>query len=159
MRAFAMSSPSPNLLVIEPNEAEFQIIEEVIESLCPEARVLRCPTPDDALGLLFNANEEGLGIHEQPVSFILLDIDGPGMFGLTFLQKIKADERTMMVPVVILTGVAIPVIIQRTYSLGGAGFIIKQMDDPEQFRETIRSMLDYWLNVVSLPPRGDVKFN
>lgn len=143
--------PSHTILVVEHDDLEFVRIAEIIEDQDPSVRVLRSPTLDDALALLLNANDEGLELNQQPISFVLANMDGPGMFGLHFLQRMKSDERTSMVPVIIMTGAAVPSIVQRAYQLGSAGFIVRDDDDPELRRQSLAAMIEYWLNVVADP--------
>ena len=67
---------------------------------------------------------------------ILLDINLPLVNGIEVLQKIKADDRTKIIPVVMLTSSNEDLDIARCYNLGANSYIVKPVDF-EQFEKAI----------------------
>jgi two-component system, response regulator len=83
---------------------------------------------------------------------ILLDLHLPKVDGLDVLARVRADERTRRVPIVVLTSSYESEEIQRAYGLGANSYIIKPVDW-DQLVETTRQIGLYWL-VVNEPSRG-----
>ena len=80
---------------------------------------------------------------------VLLDLNLPGVDGYQVLARLKADERTRRIPVIILTTTDDPRDIERCYDLGCNVYITKPVEY-EQFAEAIRK-LGLFLSVVQVP--------
>jgi two-component system response regulator len=76
---------------------------------------------------------------------ILLDLNMPRMDGLETLRRLRADERTKLLPVVILTATDRPGDRAEAYRLGANGFVGKISDVP--FPEMVKRIADYWLGL------------
>jgi CheY-like chemotaxis protein len=81
---------------------------------------------------------------------ILLDIGLPRLSGLDVLERIRADDRTRLVPVVILTSSDEDRDRLRSYAHGANGFVRKPLNFAE-FAEAVTSLGLYWL-VTNDPP-------
>ena len=90
-------------------------------------------------------------ISEHP-NVILLDIKLPLVDGLEVLRRIKADERTRTIPVVMLTSSREERDLIASYRLGVNSYIVKPVDF-EQFTESARSLGMYWL-LMNNPPKA-----
>jgi len=75
---------------------------------------------------------------------ILLDLKLPKVNGLEVLERIRTDERTRLVPVVLLTSSREEQDLIEGYSLGANSYIRKPVDFV-QFTEAIRNVGMYWL--------------
>ena len=82
---------------------------------------------------------------------ILLDLNLPRKDGHEVLAEIKQHADFKCIPVVILTSSAAEQDILQAYNLHANAYITKPVD-LEQFLKVIRSIEDFWLVVVSLPP-------
>jgi two-component system response regulator len=81
---------------------------------------------------------------------VLLDIQMPKINGIEVLQKMKSDERTKKIPVVILTSSNEDPDIRKCYDLGANSYIVKPVNF-EGFAEAIRNLGFYWL-LLNQPP-------
>jgi CheY-like chemotaxis protein len=83
---------------------------------------------------------------------ILLDLNMPRKNGRDVLRDIKNDPKLKRIPVVILTTSQAEDDILHTYDLHANCYITKPVDF-NQFLKVVRSIEDFWLTVVKLPPR------
>jgi CheY-like chemotaxis protein len=105
----------------------------------------------EALDYLF-----GTGIYEgRDLSFkptvILLDLKLPRVDGLEVLRRLREDELTRLLPVVVLTTSSEEQDMLNSYSLGCNSYIRKPVDFV-QFSEAIRQLGMYWLLMNEPPP-------
>jgi CheY-like chemotaxis protein len=84
---------------------------------------------------------------------VLLDLNLPVLDGFQVLERMRADERTKHVPVIMVTSSDDTSDISRCYELGCNVFLTKPVVDYEQFSEAIRK-LGLFLSVVTVPERG-----
>ena len=104
-----------------------------------------------ALDYLFARGEyEGRDISRQP-QVILLDLKLPRVDGLEVLKTIRSDERTHLLPVVILTTSNEDRDLIASYELGANSYIRKPVDF-DQFMEAVRQLGLYWLVLNEPPP-------
>jgi len=90
-------------------------------------------------------------IKDQP-HVMLLDIKLPFVDGLEILRRIKQDERTRTIPVVMLTSSREERDLIESYRLGVNSYIVKPVDF-DQFKESARSLGMYWL-LLNKPPKA-----
>lgn len=111
----------------------------------------------EALDYLFAAGTYAdRDVREQP-SMLLLDLKLPKIDGLEVLRRLRHDDRTRLIPVVILTSSREEQDLVNGYRLGANSYIRKPVDFP-QFVEAVRHLGLYWLvlNEAPPPPRGAV---
>jgi CheY-like chemotaxis protein len=84
-------------------------------------------------------------------SVVLLDLKLPRIDGLEVLRRLRQDERTKLLPVVILTTSSEERDLLDSYSLGCNSYICKPVDFL-QFSEAIRQLGMYWLLMNQTPP-------
>lgn len=96
---------------------------------------------------------EQLFEHELTPSLILLDLKLPRIDGFEVLKRIRENERTRLLPVVILTTSKEDRDLLDGYSLGANSYIRKPIDF-KRFTEVVRQLGQYWLSTNQPPPRG-----
>lgn len=104
----------------------------------------------EALDFLFGTGiYQGRDIKEKP-TVILLDLKLPKIDGLEVLRRLRADERTKLIPVVILTTSNEEQDIIKGYSLGVNSYVRKPVEF-EEFIKAVGLLGMYWL-LVNEPP-------
>ena len=104
----------------------------------------------EALDFIFCTGAYAQRNIEQTPKVILLDLKLPLVNGLEVLQQIRADPRTRMIPVVVLTSSREERDIVETYRFGVNSYITKPVDF-EQFTEAVRALGMYWV-LLNQPP-------
>lgn len=105
----------------------------------------------EALEYLFGAGEyDGRDTTLQP-QLILLDLKMPKMDGIEVLRRLRQDDRTRLLPVVVLTSSDEKEDIVKIYNLGANSYIRKPVDFDE-FTEAVRQLGVYWLRLNMVPP-------
>jgi CheY-like chemotaxis protein len=84
-------------------------------------------------------------------SVVLLDLKLPKIDGLEVLQRLRADNRTKLLPVVILTSSIEESDLLRGYELGANSYIRKPVDF-NHFTDAVKSLGLYWLLINEAPP-------
>jgi len=106
----------------------------------------------EALDYLFGTGKyEGRDMGIMP-EVILLDLKLPKIDGLEVLKHLRADERTRLLPVVILTSSREEQDVINGYKFGANSYIQKPVDY-DQFTEAVRQLGMYWLVLNELPPK------
>lgn len=139
------------ILLVEDNEGDVGLVEEVFE----EARIRNNihVTEDGEEAMLF-LHKEGRFSGVPHPDLILLDLNLPKKDGREVLEEIKADEDLKRIPVVVLTTSKAEEDIFRSYDLHANSYITKPVDF-DQFIRVVKSIEDFWLEVVKLPPNGN----
>lgn len=101
----------------------------------------------EALDMLFGPDGEGGQIRP---TLILLDLKLPKVDGLEVLRRIRGDDRTKYLPVVILTSSREEQDLLSSYSLGANSYVRKLVDFAE-FVEAVRQLGLYWLLLNETP--------
>lgn len=107
----------------------------------------------EALDYLFGTGQHAGRDVTQVPAIVLLDLKLPKLDGLEVLRRLRADARTKLVPVVILTSSKEEQDLVGGYALGANSYIRKPVDF-SQFTEAIRQLGLYWLVLNEAPPPG-----
>ncbi|MGA2600063.1 MAG: response regulator [Bryobacteraceae bacterium] len=83
---------------------------------------------------------------------LLLDLNMPIMNGREVLAEIMSDENLRSIPVLILSTSGQDEEILKMYKLGCRSYIVKPVDF-NRFLQIVRSLVEYWFNVVVLPSK------
>lgn len=135
-----MAAEPKTILLVEDNADDEQLtLRAMRQSDIPNIiRVARDGA--EALDKLFGAGQDRLP------DLVLLDLKLPKVNGLEVLHKIRSDERTKTLPVVVLTSSDEERDIVESYELGANSYIRKPVDF-DQFIDAVRQLGLYWLSM------------
>ncbi len=105
----------------------------------------------EALDYLFGTGPYRERDIAQTPQVVLLDLKLPKIDGLQVLQRIRADERTKRIPVVIFTSSSEEEDMIKSYDLGANSYVRKPVDF-EQFLQATKQLGLYWLVLNESPP-------
>jgi CheY-like chemotaxis protein len=136
------------ILLVEDDPGHTRLIEKNLRRANIKNEIHFATNGQEAVDYLFC---EGEYEHSKPPSdlLVLLDLNLPVLDGYQVLKRMKIDERTKRIPVIILTTTDDPREVSRCYELGCNVYITKPVDY-DQFSEAIRS-LGLFLLVVMIP--------
>ena len=140
------------ILLVEdnPNDVELALHALKKHNLTNKIEVVRDGA--EALEFLFCEGAYSHRSIDDMPKVVLLDLKLPKVDGLQVLERLKADERTQNIPIVMLTSSAQDIDINRGYELGVNSYIVKPVDF-EQFSEAVRKLGQYWLLLNEAPGR------
>ena len=137
------------ILLVEDNPDDVALTLRALKSHNITNDVVVAQDGAQALDLLFGAKAAALE-GELP-AVVLLDLKLPKVNGMEVLQRIRADDRTRLLPVVILTSSDEERDVIEGYSLGANSYVRKPVDFVE-FNQAAKQLGLYWLLVNRAPP-------
>ena len=138
------------ILVVDDNEDEIDLARRAFARTSPDLPVAVAHDGRQALEFLFAASEKAKSDPAAMPRVVLLDLNMPGLNGLEVLRRLRADERTRRIPVVMLSSSGHPSDIAQCYDHGANSYVRKPVDFA-QFVQTALQLQSYWLAVNESP--------
>jgi len=136
------------ILLVEDNPGDVRLTQEVFK----ESKILNnLSVAVDGMEAMAFLRREGKYVNALCPDLILLDLNLPKKDGREVLAEIKSSEQLKRIPVVVLTISKAEEDIFKTYELYANCFITKPLD-LDQFITIVKSIEDFWLTIVKLPP-------
>ena len=142
--------PAKTLLLVEDNPQDEMLTLRALRRASVAGTVDVVRDGQQALDYLFRQGEHATRAGADLPAVVLLDIGLPRLSGLEVLQRLRADSRTALLPVVILTSSDEECDRLKSYQSGANSFVRKPVDFTE-FAETVSRLGVYWL-VTNQPP-------
>ena len=144
------------ILLVEDNSTDEKLTLRAFARSESPSEIVVVRDGVEALDFLF---ARGAHAGRDPVrvpALVLLDLKLPRIDGLEVLERMRSDERTRRIPVVVLTASAEEGDLLRAYSLGVNAYVQKPVDFA-LFIEAARTISTFWLqlNEVAPTPRGE----
>ena len=135
-----------DILLVEDNIHDARFVNEILIGMRSGLKLLRMEDGQDAVDFLFcEGKYNHREFYERP-KLILTDLRMPRMDGCELLEKIKADERTKDIPVVVMTTSTLDADIAKSYRSGANSYLVKPIDF-ETLTYSLKAVFDYWFNV------------
>jgi two-component system response regulator len=132
-----------DILLVEDNRYNVEFMLEALEKVNLADRVKVFQDGEKALDYLFATGEySGRDSCKQP-RVILLDLRLPKIGGHEVLRRIKSNEMTRMIPVVVFTSSAKDEDREESYELGANSYIVKP-NSYENFVKSVAEIVSYW---------------
>lgn len=145
-----MNNGEIEILLVEDNPGDAEITIRALRRKNFDNKLVHLENGADALDYIFGYGQYADHTVSSMPKVILLDLNMPKIGGMEVLQKIKSDERTRKIPVVILTSSKEDPDIERCFDLGANSYIVK----PVEFDKFVKAVVEigyYWLTL-NLPP-------
>ncbi len=137
-----------HILLVEDNPGDVRLTQDALKA-GKVNNTLHVST-DGAAALAYLRRESGFEDAARP-DLILLDLNLPKLDGREVLAKIKDDEDLRRIPVVIMTSSEDEQDIVKSYEHHANCYLTKPID-VDDFIAMVRSIEDFWLTIVRLPP-------
>lgn len=138
------------ILLVEDSIADADLAREALE----DSKIYNTlNVVEDGVAAMEYLRKEGQYASATTPDLILLDLNLPKKDGREVLQEVKEDPDLRRIPVVILTTFDNEDDILKTYNLHANCYITKPIN-LDQFAKVVKSVEDFWLTIVKLPPNG-----
>lgn len=144
---------STTILLVEDNPDDQELTLRALKHNNILNEVVVANDGAEALDYLFGDGSGGGRCACDLPHMILLDLKLPKVDGLEVLRRLRSDERTQLIPTVILTSSKEEQDLIAGYKLGANSYVRKPVDF-KQFSEAVRQLGLYWLVVNEAPPRA-----
>ncbi len=137
------------ILLVEDSPSDTDLTVEALQ----KGKVLNhLSIVDDGVKAMQFLRRQGEFAASPRPDLILLDLNLPRKDGREVLAEIKGDESLRTIPIVVLTTSRAEQDVLQVYKLNGNCYITKPVDF-RQFIEVVKSIENFWLTVVRLPPK------
>jgi two-component system response regulator len=145
-----MSQPPELVLLVEDNEDDAALMLRAFKHAGIQNPVFVARDGIEALDFLFTRESFSNRVGHLPPKLVVLDLKLPLLDGLGVLGAMRADPRTSLVPVLILTSSFLEPDLTRCYALGANSYLVKPIDFLE-FTEMARILGLFWLTMNRSP--------
>src|SRR5665647_597506 len=146
-----MKDAEIEILLIEDNLSDAEMTIRALRKSNIANKIIHLEDGFDGLEFIFGTGEYANRNISNLPKVILLDLKMPRMNGIEVLSKIKGDERTKKVPVVVLTSSKEDPDIETCYDLGVNAYVVKPVEI-EAFSKAISDLGLFWL-LINQPPK------
>jgi two-component system response regulator len=139
-----MTSHLVEILLVEDNITDAELTIRELKKNNMANNLVHVQDGQQALDFIFYPNSNSIPEQINRPKLVLLDIKMPKVSGIEVLEKIKGNQDTMTIPVVMLTSSKEDPDIKRCYELGANSYIVKPVNF-SSFAEAIKNLGLYWI--------------
>lgn len=145
-----MATPIVEILLVEDNPDDEELTLHALRRVNLVNHIQVTRDGEEALDYIFCTGKYADRTADTDPRLILLDLKLPKIDGLEVLHRLKADQRTRMIPVVVLTSSREERDIVESYQFGVNSYIVKPVDF-EQFTQSVGQIGLYWVLLNQAP--------
>ncbi len=145
-----MANSAVEILLVEDNPNDVELTLRALKKNNLANRVVVVKDGAEALDFIFATGDYSERDILNVPKVVFLDLKLPKVDGLEVLRRMKSDERTSKIPVVVLTSSQEDRDIVESYKLGVNSYVTKPVDF-DQFISSVQEIGLYWL-IVNKPP-------
>ena len=138
------------ILLVEDNPNDVELALRALRKQNLDNKVFVVRDGAEALDFIFAAGPYSTRKMAPRPKVVLLDLKLPKIDGIEVLRRMKADERTSNIPIVMLTSSQEERDVAESYKLGVNSYIVKPVDF-EQFSDSMKQLGLYWM-LLHVPP-------
>ncbi len=138
-----------DILLVEDNPGDVRLAQEALKESKLRNKLF---VVDDGVKAMAFLRQQGEYANAPRPDLILLDLNLPRKSGREVLAEVKTDENLKRIPVVVLTVSQAEEDVIRCYNHHANCYITKPLDF-SQFMEVTKSIEEFWLTIVKLPPK------
>ena len=144
------------ILLVEDNARDEALTLRAIEKSHIANKVVVARDGVEALDYLFATGKYADRDATMLPQLVMLDLKLPKMDGMEVLRRLRSDERTKLLPIVVFTSSSEQEDMIKSYGLGANSYVRKPVDF-ERFMEATRQLGMYWLVLNEAPPPDSFK--
>lgn len=141
---------SKTILLVEDNPTDQKLTVRAFKECSALTHMAVVQDGAEALDFLFATGAHSHRSAEPLPALVLVDLKLPRIDGLELIQRLREDERTRLLPIVVLTASVEDRDVARSYELGANAYIRKPVDFSE-FVEAASIIGTFWLRLNQAP--------
>lgn len=134
-----------DVLLVEDSSQDYELTTYALTSSC-SLRFLHLRDGVEALRYIFSKRSGLEKRLQQSLKLIMLDLKLPKVDGLDVLRKIRADETTRMIPVVMFSSSVQRVDVAQAYHLGVNSYVVKPVEF-DKYVQAVSAISSYWSSI------------
>lgn len=140
-----------SILLVEDSEDDVLLtLRALRKSVVEQEQIVVMPDGEEAQDFLFSRGAYESRNGALMPKLVLLDINLPRLSGIELLRSLRADLRTRILPIVMLTSSAAEKDLLSCYGAGANGYIQKPVNSSD-FEVTVQKVVNYWLGINRAP--------
>ena len=140
------------ILLVEDSRDDILLIQRAFNKtkLTEKFDLIVAQDGNQALSYLHDTDISSVSQHGKIPMILLLDLNLPKMNGFEILQRIRSNDKTKLIPVIVFTSSKEDQDITKSYLLGANSYVRKPIDS-DKFTAVLQQIVSYWGDINELP--------
>jgi two-component system, response regulator len=137
-------SKNVDIILVEDSDCDAELTLRALRKSCAGHELIRLRDGADALEYLFEKSKFSGEERQKLPRLLIIDLKMPKVNGIEVLQRVKTNERTRAIPVVVLSSSNHEQDIETCYKYGANSYVVKPMEF-DTYTRTVSEVSSYWL--------------